>query len=276
MNLFVKFLAGIMIGIANVIPGVSGGTIAVIFNVYPELLTLTSLDFKKIFPNFKVLLSICLGIATGILIFAKTITFAYEKFPIYTNFFFVGIVLGSIPFLFNMIKSSETKSKKTSLTIKIIVCFLNLALMIGLFIAKLKFGNTQNNIIELDILQALILFFVGIIGAIAMLIPGISGSFLILILGYYKTVISAISSFNIPVLICFGAGVLLGLVTSARILIRVLEKHGSIIYSAILGLVLGSILQILPLVKQTPTGFFISAIFAIGGAVLILLFTLIS
>ncbi|MEL5720367.1 MAG: DUF368 domain-containing protein [Treponemataceae bacterium] len=272
MNLVFKFLAGIFIGIANVIPGVSGGTIAVILNVYEELLTLTSLDIKKIRASFKVLLFLCCGIVLGILFFAQIMTLAYEKFPIYTNFFFVGIIAGSVPFLFTLVKGSGEKSFGLKLK-KSLAFFVAFALMLALFFAKLKFGSMENSLLELSFTQGIILFFVGIVAAIAMLLPGISGSFLLLLFGYYKTVMHAISNFQIPVLLVFGFGVLTGLVLGSRIIMRVLKTHSDIIYSAIFGLVLGSVIQIIPFVNQQALGFVISALCFIAGFALVFVFT---
>lgn len=274
MIILLKFLAGMLIGIANVIPGVSGGTIAVILHAYEDLLTLTSLNFKKIFANIKVMIALCVGAVAGIFLFAKVVNAAYEKFPVYTNFFFTGIILGSIPFLFQLMKDAhhaeETRRRKIIKVIFFVVAF---ALMLLLFFAQRNMGSIQNGIVALDFKQGIVLFFVGVIAAIAMIVPGISGSFVLLVLGYYETVINAVSSFNIPVLAIFACGVLLGLVSASRFLIFVLEKHGDIVYSFIFALVLGSVLQILPLVKQSLGGFVISGISLLAGASLILCFT---
>ena len=273
MTLFVKFLAGLIIGIANVIPGVSGGRQMCIRDRYEDLLTLTSFNFKKIFVERKLLSFFVVGLLTGVLIFAKLITIAYERFPIYTNFFFTGIILGSIPMLYKLIKYSSTEKSTKIQCIKILLCLLSFALMLILFFAKKDVGTIQNKIITVDFKQSVILFFVGIIGSIAMLIPGLSGSFVLLILGYYSSVISAVSSFNIPLLFVFGLGVLFGLFLASKLLMYVLEKYAHIAYSAILGLVLGSLLQVIPLERQSPMGFFISGFFMLAGIGLILFFT---
>lgn len=272
MDFILKFLAGIFIGIANVIPGVSGGTIAVILHAYEDLLTLTSLEIKKIRCRLKPLAGLCFGMIVGILVFAKIFTIIYEKFPIYTNFFFIGIILGSIPFLFQLVKNAS--AEKTGFRVFPFIAFaVTFLLMLILFIAKRKYGDMQNSVLELNFTQGVILFFVGIIGAIAMLIPGVSGSFVLLILGYYETVIRAVSNFQIPVLAIFGCGVLVGLVFGSRLLIRVLKTHGAIMYAGIFGLVLGSILQVFPVVTQTVPGYVISALCVIAGSALIFGFT---
>lgn len=271
MNLLMKLIAGIAIGLANVIPGVSGGTIAVIFNAYEDLLTLTSLQIKKIFADIKIYLMLLAGLVIGILLFAKIITVAYNKFPIYTNFFFVGIIIGSFPFLFSKMRTADGESGTRPIVIRIIWMLIGLAIMIGLFVAKLHYGNIENGIIELNAGNAVVLFLVGIVAAVAMLIPGISGSFVLLMLGYYKTIISAVSEFNIPILVIAGLGVVVGCVFGSRLLVQIIKKHAGVMYALIFGLVIGSLLQVIPFKMQTPTGFCISAFCAIAGAAVIVL-----
>ena len=98
---FIKlFCIGMFIGIANVVPGVSGGTIAVICNVYDKLIMLSSLDIRRMKEAWKELLSLVFGLGLGIVIFAKVITLLYGAYPAQISSFFIGIVVGSIPFLF--------------------------------------------------------------------------------------------------------------------------------------------------------------------------------
>lgn len=272
MDLFIKFLAGLFIGVANVIPGVSGGTVAVVLGVYEELLILTSFDFTKIFAKFKIFFFLFLGVLVGVLFFAKIVTFAYKNFPTYTNFFFTGIILGSIPMIFDLMEKSKSENR-FNMFVKIIAFMLAFFLMILLFFANQKAGLIQNNVLDLNIKEAFILFFVGILAAVTMLIPGVSGSFLLLVLGYYETVMNAISNYNFLVLAIFGIGVLLGLSIASRVLIFVLKRFSGVVYSVILGLVLGSILQILPMVRQSVFGFLISGLCLLFGVLLILGFT---
>ena len=269
MKVILKFFAGIFIGAANVIPGVSGGTIAVILNAYEDLLTLTSLDIKKIRRRLAPLLCLCFGILLGVLTFSKLVTAAYKHYPVYTNFFFVGIILASLPDLFRLVKGSTIdntpekpfKLRFTSLVAGVVAC----AVMVALFIAKQNFVTTQDITMNLTFTQCILLFLVGVIAAIAMLMPGISGSFLLLLLGYYN-----------PVIACFGCGLLSGLVIGSRMLLRILKNSGQATYAGIFGLVLGSLLHIFPFAKQSPLGYLVSALCIVAGAALIVGFTKIS
>ena len=149
------FAIGIILGVANVIPGVSGGTMAVVFGIYNRLIDLISLNVKKIFSQWKFILPLGAGLVTGVLLFSKIITFLFNKFPIQTNWFFIGIILGSIPMIFthwlnakkqtplpNQTEQTEqteqaTKSKKIPIS-SIICCAISLAIMILMVILILK------------------------------------------------------------------------------------------------------------------------------------------
>ena len=100
ISLLKLFGVGVFIGIANVVPGVSGGTIAVICNVYDKLIILSSLNLRRIKGAWQDILSLALGIGAGIVLFAKVITLLYRAYPVQTSAFFIGVVAGSIPVLF--------------------------------------------------------------------------------------------------------------------------------------------------------------------------------
>ena len=128
------FFVGIILGVANIIPGVSGGTLAVVFNIYDRIIGLISLNIKKIFSEWKFILPIGLGMVAGIIGFSKVITFLFENYPMQTNLFFVGIIAGSIPLVLRKINSSiqETQVKKNKKPyVSTVICFLvALAVMI--------------------------------------------------------------------------------------------------------------------------------------------------
>ena len=233
------FAIGIILGVANVIPGVSGGTMAVVFGIYNRLIDLISLNVKKIFSQWKFILPLGAGLVTGVLLFSKIITFLFNKFPIQTNWFFIGIILGSIPMIFthwlNAKKQTPlpnqteptnqteqttqnaqaTKSKKIPIS-SIICCAISLAIMILMVIFKSEKPETQ--VTPGFSLYNAIIMFVGLaIAAIAMIIPGISGSFIMLALGIYSTVIGAIDSFNIYLLIPGALGAIAGLLCGAKL-----------------------------------------------------------
>lgn len=264
------FAIGIILGVANVIPGVSGGTMAVVFGIYNRLIDLISLNVKKIFSQWKFILPLGAGLVTGVLLFSKIITFLFNKFPIQTNWFFIGIILGSIPMIFThwlnakkqtplpiqpplpqqtqlllqIQQTQQTPSKKIPVS-SIICCAISLAIMILMVIFKSEKPETQ--ITPGFSLYNAIVMFVGLaIAAIAMIIPGISGSFIMLALGIYSTVIGAIDSFNIYLLIPGALGAIAGLLCGAKLVRILMSTIPSQTYGIIFGLILGSVFVIFP------------------------------
>ena len=245
LNYIKKIIAGIAVGIANVIPGVSGGTIAVVFGAYSDLIGAASLDIKTIKANFKIYLCLFGGMGLGALLFARLFRLVYERFPVQTNFFFVGLIVGSIFIIFDLVREKEKESSFTKVS-KIVWFFIGLSIMLTLYFFKGAAASSTAAIETLSLGNFILLFLIGFAGAAAMVIPGISGSFLLLILGAYYTVIKAITDFNIPVLIPIGLGVLTGFILSARLIGFLMEKFPKITYAFILGLVLGSVRHMLP------------------------------
>ncbi len=245
LNYIKKIIAGIAVGIANVIPGVSGGTIAVVFGVYSDLIGAASLDIKTIKANFKIYLCLFGGMGLGAILFARLFRLVYEKFPIQTNFFFVGLIVGSIFIIFDLVRKKEKESSFTKVS-KIVWFFIGLSIMLALYFSKGATASSTAAIETLSLGNFILLFLIGFAGAAAMVIPGISGSFILLILGAYYTVIKAITDLNIPVLIPIGLGVLAGFILSARLISFLMEKFPKITYAFILGLVAGSIRHMLP------------------------------
>lgn len=280
------FAIGIILGVANVIPGVSGGTMAVVFGIYNRLIDLISLNVKKIFSQWKFILPLGAGLVTGVLLFSKIITFLFNKFPIQTNWFFIGIILGSIPMIFthwlnakkhpplpNQTEPTEqaTKSKKIPIS-SIICCAISLAIMILMVIFKSEKPETQ--ITPGFSLYNAIVMFVGLaIAAIAMIIPGISGSFIMLALGIYSTVIGAIDSFNIYLLIPGALGAIAGLLCGAKLVRILMSKIPSQTYGIIFGLILGSVFVIFPTAGYSPLIVLTSIVCAAAGFLVSFLFS---
>lgn len=235
---------GVILGAANVIPGVSGGTLAVVFNIYDRLIHVITLDIKKILKEWKFILPLIIGMGLGIILFSKLITFLFAHYPTQTNWFFIGIILGSIPMIYKRFDSAA--KKKSSGRIGGILCAV-VALGIMAVMAYTDVSEAGNVIqTELTVGLAIKLFIGLAFAAIAMIIPGISGSFLMLVVGIYSTVIAAVADLNIPLLIPGALGAIAGLLVGAGLVRFLMAKVPAHTYGAILGLVLGSILVIFP------------------------------
>ncbi|HZK19212.1 MAG TPA: DUF368 domain-containing protein [Treponemataceae bacterium] len=258
MILFKLFCIGVLLGISNVIPGVSGGTIAVVFGVYDRIISLISFNIKKLFSEWKFLLPLLFGLATGIFFFSKTISTLYVKYPILTNWFFIGLIAGSIPLLLSKISTSQRTEKSSNTINKLsvekkpfpfsstIVSFL-LALSI-MILTMLLTPETQNTAPQtvFSITLALKLIVAGALAAIAMIIPGISGSFFMLIIGMYTTVLAAVANVQLSLLAAIAIGVLAGLLIGAKSIRFVMKKAPTQTYAAIMGLVIGSLIVLFP------------------------------
>lgn len=271
MSFLYLFLVGILIGTAMIVPGVSGAVIAVILGIYDKMIkALTELikDFKK---NFIFLFILGLGILIGAIWFSNVLMFLYDRHGVITKFCFIGLILGGVPYLFKEIK---IKGKSDVNYLAVIITFI---ISIGLlFISKNSFTlNVDSNSI---IMNTINLILAGIIYSIGKVIPGISGSFLLILIGMYEYVLSVmahpitIGLSNLNKLIPFLVGLILGVISLLKIVNYLLNKHFSLIYSVIIGFVIGSILVLLPPFSLT-ISYFIGIILMIGGFLLSLKLT---
>ncbi len=240
---------------ANVIPGVSGGTIAVICNVYDKLLTLSSLNIKKIKPLWKELLILLLGIGAGLVGFAKIITIIYHAYPVQTNYFFIGIIMGSVPFIYSKVKpalpvkdvNAEPNELRRALPGQVLGwAFTGFIFIAGLYFLQRSGIQAAAMASESSVLLTVKLLLLGVLAAFTMLIPGVSGSFILLILGAYQMIMQAVADGNMPLIIPLGIGACIGLAAGARLITFLMEKFPVPVYSIIIGLALGSILYLMP------------------------------
>lgn len=267
MDLLALFLKGIAIGMVNVIPGVSGGTLAVVFGIYDKFVNAITFNVKSLWKNRRFVVPLVLGMLLGVLIFSKLIEFLYTHFPLQTNYFFTGLVIGSIPMLFTLmikiygnndddIAAKKTKLSAGKITAVVICALAGLAVMITFNYLEGKFNaDTFAPIMpEFTVRLAIRIFIAGLLGAIAMIVPGISGSLLMLMMGVYTIVITSIPALFSPdtffhaliLLLPNGVGVLLGLVCGAKLISWMLKKFPNQTYAVIFGLICGSIFAVFP------------------------------
>lgn len=253
MTWILYIIFGVIIGVANIIPGVSGGTMAVVLNIYDKLIDSVSnfrKDFKK---SIMFLLPIGIGAVIGIVAFSKLIEFLLTNYPLATNFFFIGLILGSIPMIFK--RATEDRFRLSSL-----VPFL-LFLIGMLVLSSFSDGAMSGEVVsQLSTGIFIKLLVCSAIAAAAMILPGVSGSMVMVILGTYNTVLTAISSMNILMLVPVGIGVLIGIIGGAKVIDLCLKKFPQATFFAILGLILGSIY---PLIANAGFSFSAEGIVAI-------------
>lgn len=245
MEFLKRMLYGAIIGVANVVPGVSGGTMAVILGIYDKLLE--SISFKNLKGNIWFLLPIGLGGGAGILALSKAMKFLLSAYPVATNFAFIGLILGSIPMIWKRARNPKGDPKgEVSVSVASIIFFV-IALAFMLTLAFLNRDSIENAIqTQLTPVLTIQLFLASVVSAFAMLLPGISGSFVMLLLGSYSTVITAISDLNVIMLLPVAAGCLVGLLLGAVLISKLMKRFPQAAYMSILGLIAGSLFSIYP------------------------------
>ena len=245
-----NIIGGIAIGIANVIPGVSGGTMMVILGIFNRMMEAISGIFKRVNPNRKddiiFIFQVLVGAAIGIVGFAKILEILFEYYPTQTIYWFIGLIAFSIP----LFVKGEMKGEK--LAIVPFVC--GLAIIFGLEFLNPGEGNTVVNPDFPPLSSGLFIKMV-IIGAISgatMIMPGVSGSMVLLILGEYylfKSYLAHVTSFSLDVIMPLGfmaIGIAFGIVVSAKLCQYFTRTHKAGFLSLILGLIIAYSLVLIP------------------------------
>jgi len=250
---FVKLSAiGFVLGITAIIPGFSVATMAVVFNVYDRLINVIVPNVKKIFAAWLFWLPLVIGGIAGVFFFSKAFSYIMEGFDVPAYWFFIGVIAGSVPLIYSKTclqvntGSELSKSRKFAPpSLPSVICFI-LALAAMIIMAMIK---PQEGIVVYTELSAHVfamLTLAGALAAIAMIVPGISGAFMLLVIGFYRTVLQSVSDINIPLIIPVVLGAVAGLLISAAFVRFLLAKVPRETYGAVLGLVIGSIFILYP------------------------------
>ena len=255
-----NIFCGAVIGIANVIPGVSGGTMAVIMNIYDDLLNAFSI--KNLKKNLFFIITVIVGLVVGVLLFSKVIEFFFANYPNQTSFFFLGLIVGSLPMIFN-----KTRSFGKIRPVNVIGFVIALGIMIALYIFDINKGDNTTIITTMDVPTFLLLVVAGAVSAFAMIIPGISGSLIMVLIGTYSTVIGAVADLNLVILLPVGIGILIGLVAGVKLVKGLLARVPQLTYLIILGLIIGSLLSVYPGITWDLSGVISIVVFLIGGII---------
>lgn len=246
-----KILQGMVVGIANIIPGVSGGTMMVAMGLYDKLIySITHLksEFKE---SMKLLIPIFAGAGIAIVALSRLFEFLLATYPIPTNFAFCGLIAGSLPFIFQKVKGH-------SVTVgKMIPFFIFFGVVILMAVLGEDGGSAAD--VSFGIVNVIKLLGVGVVAAATMVVPGVSGSMMLMLLGYYDTIIETINDcidaliqFNmtellrvVGILAPFGIGVVVGIFAIAKLIEFIFKKAEIHAYYGIIGLILASPIAIL-------------------------------
>ncbi|MDY6985826.1 MAG: DUF368 domain-containing protein [Candidatus Thermoplasmatota archaeon] len=269
-----NFLKGMLIGCANVVPGVSGGTIALLVGIYERMVSsisaLTQRGERKL-PHLFFLVTVLLGMFAGVLIFARLFTFLLSEVPFHTYLFLMGLIAGSVPLI---AREQEDMELKLDRVILLLIGFVAVALL-SIIGSRMSDGievvDSSNilGIVEITTIEpayALWLFLCGFLAIGAMMIPGFSGSALLVALGEYSALLYFLNELMVVPLIFFSLGAVLGVFLFARIIDHFLKTQPQRTYYLILGLVAGSILEVLLEASTFPIN---AASIVVGGIVAI-------
>lgn len=243
-NNLILTLKGFVMGLANLIPGVSGGTLAITLGIYEKLIDVLSNLFAKLKENIKFVFFLLLGVAIAFLTLSGLISYCLEHFVFATIMFFVGAILGGLPML-----SKKIKGEKVSV-LNIVILLLSFALVA--FSATLT-GENVVSFANIDLYGYIKLFFIGALTSATMVVPGVSGSAVLMTIGYYKPVLDVIKDItnfdnigkNLAILVPFGVGVIIGMLLIAKLIDFLLKKFEVPTYYGIIGFVLASVVVII-------------------------------
>lgn len=236
MNFIVNFFKGILIGSGAILPGISSGVLCVIFGIYESLLDRIFNFFKNPYENFKFFLPLILGGILGVFLVGKLLLFLLNNFYMPTCFCFIGLILGCIPSIF---KQTNRKSN----TILHILCLL-LTLSFSVYLVVLEHFSVSS--ISSNSVSAVDLGIGGFLMSAGVVIPGVSSSVILMIMGIYETYLNAIATMNFHQLLPLGFGILLGGILFLKIIQFMFKKFRSYTYYAIIGFTIGSVFVLYP------------------------------
>ncbi len=253
------FIKSIFIGIGAILPGISGGALAIIFGLYEKIISSISNFFKNPKQNFAFLSLVGSGVCIGVILFSNIQKILLSKYETATLFTLLGLLIGTLPSLFKTANNNGFSKKYLIpffITLLTAFCFS--------FIGNNDVILAEKSI-DMNFINFIYLFIIGIIMSASLVIPGISGTVLLMLIGAYGFILTAIADIknifllpfasdsmmdgvikNIMVLIPIGIGVLVGAVIFSKLMDYLLKKHYSLTYYAVLGFIIGSIPELLP------------------------------
>lgn len=233
----INILKGAVISSAMLIPGVSGGTTAIILDVYDDLISSISSFFKETKKSLFTLSTVGIGAILGIIFFSKAILFVTNKFYVPMMYLFLGAVLGSVPMLY---RKAEIKKFKISCLIYPLIgaaC---------VFLIELIPKDALKISVDSGIYSYLIVVLAGIILSIGLILPGISVSYMLLILGIYETTLMSIENKQYMFLVSLLLGVAIGVLLTTRLIEYTMKNYPQGTYLLIIGFMLVSLKEVFP------------------------------
>ena len=240
-------IKGLAIGVAFIIPGVSGGTMAVLLNLYDKIINSINNLTKKFFESFKILLPIALGAVLAILICWYPFKLAFEHIMIVMVTLFAGFILGGMPGIFDEVKGVKVKP------VHIVAMIISIIFAVGLGVLSVLFElNIQSLYDSRPWWLYILVLLAGIISSFALVMPGISGSMILIVLGFYTPTLNLIDNFlawtdvwaSISILATLAVGVVIGVLLASKIIAFFLNRFRTGTFYAIIGIIIGSLIAI--------------------------------
>ena len=251
---------GFFIGISDLIPGVRGVATASVLGIYDEILVAIkgffSRDWKK-YIGF--LLPLGIGFVVTLLLFSKGIAFLLKNYYDPIHYFFIGLIIGVLPFI----------AKQAGVKRNFKLPHFLLIIVVGGVLAIIAITNPyeMTTIKTLTGANIVGLFFAGWAGGMAMLLPGIGGSLIFLLLGVYSTAIGALAKLNFPIILVIGAGVVAGFFIGNKAIRYLLSRYKILTFTISIGLVIGTVFIVYPGIPESGTPFVTSVIAFITGLI---------
>ncbi|MEI1922392.1 DUF368 domain-containing protein [Staphylococcus aureus] len=263
---WINILKGFAMGTSDLVPGVSGGTIALLLGIYNQFIaSISGIFSRRFWPSFTFLIPIIIGMLLAMGSLSNLFNYLLSQHHIPTMFFFGGLIIGIVPYL---LKISNYKTSFTTKHYMMVIAGIAILIVITLM------NNGDKHAGEtLTLSTGLIIkyFIAGMCASSAMLLPGISGSFMLLVFGVYGTVMLAISEVvklnfaGLPILLAVGFGVLAGFIISSKIIQYFLTHHKLMTFALIIGFVVGSLFAIFPGLPTNIVMWFVSLVVFIIG-----------
>ncbi|HCV7092279.1 TPA: DUF368 domain-containing protein [Staphylococcus aureus] len=263
---WINILKGFAMGTSDLVPGVSGGTIALLLGIYNQFIaSISGIFSRRFWPSFTFLIPIIIGMLLAMGSLSNLFNYLLSQHHIPTMFFFGGLIIGIVPYL---LKISNYKTSFTTKHYMMVIAGIAILIVITLM------NNGDKHVGEtLTLSTGLIIkyFIAGMCASSAMLLPGISGSFMLLVFGVYGTVMLAISEVvklnftGLPILLAVGFGVLAGFIISSKIIQYFLTHHKLMTFALIIGFVVGSLFAVFPGLPTNIVMWFVSLVVFIIG-----------
>ncbi|WP_457793684.1 DUF368 domain-containing protein [Staphylococcus aureus] len=263
---WINILKGFAMGTSDLVPGVSGGTIALLLGIYNQFIaSISGIFSRRFWPSFTFLIPIIIGMLLAMGSLSNPFNYLLSQHHIPTMFFFGGLIIGIVPYL---LKISNYKTSFTTKHYMMVIAGIAILIVITLM------NNGDKHAGEtLTLSTGLIVkyFIAGMCASSAMLLPGISGSFMLLVFGVYGTVMLAISEVvklnfaGLPILLAVGFGVLAGFIISSKIIQYFLTHHKLMTFALIIGFVVGSLFAVFPGLPTSIVMWFVSLVVFIIG-----------